>query len=96
MLGKGCRIPYYPLQFRTHSVSLLYQNRIQSEREHCVNSWSVIASKRASCILIIATLENALDGLIGFDFDSVNGREEFRKGIFERPAVLRDVEISAF
>ncbi len=34
--------------------------------------------------------------LIGFDFDSVSGREEFRKGIFERPAVLRDVrEISA-
>ena len=34
--------------------------------------------------------------LIGFDFDSQKGREEFRKGLFERPAVLRDVrEISA-
>ena len=34
--------------------------------------------------------------LIGFDFDSASGREEFRKGIFEHPAVLRDVrEISA-
>lgn len=34
--------------------------------------------------------------LIGFDFDSASGREEFRKEIFEHPAVLRDVrEISA-
>jgi len=34
--------------------------------------------------------------LIGFDFDTENSREAFRKGIFERPTVLRDVrEISA-
>ena len=42
------------------------------------------------------TGERVGGALIGFDFDSVSGREEFRKGIFERPAVLRDVrEISA-
>ena len=68
------------------------------ERAGALREFLISHCQRASIVYFnySYTGERVGRALIGFDFDSVNGREEFRTGIFERPAVLRDVrEISA-
>lgn len=68
------------------------------ERAGALREFLISHCQRASIVYFnySYTGERVGRALIGFDFDSEVTREAFRKGIFERPSILRDVrEISA-